>query len=76
MTVSLILLPGNGLTPAVALRDGATVADLVAARGLQGRSIVVNGVEVAPARVAYHVLSQGDEVAALQAVKGAQSKLR
>lgn len=69
MLVSLLLLPGSGQED-VELPSGSTLADLVSAKNLTGRSIVHNGDEIARGSYASVALSSGDEVAALAATKG------
>ncbi len=72
ITISVLQLPGRGLQD-VSVPAGSTVADLLRGQYAQlfsGRGIIVDGRDILPNEYSRTVLSAGQEVAAVTAVKG------
>ena len=69
MLISLLILPGSGQQD-VTLNEGTTIRQLVQAKSLHGRQIILNVSTILESGYD-RVLRSGDEVAATASVKGA-----
>lgn len=70
MTLTLVQIPGNGAHE-VTMPAGATVSDLITEYNLHRRSIYINGTAISSNAYSTTQLSDGLEIFANAAVKGA-----
>lgn len=68
-SITLIVLPGGG-ERTVAIESGTTLQEVVSQQGLQNRNICVDGEDISSADFSSYTLLGGEEVTALNPVKG------